>query len=99
MQQEQVIGNYIPTGAQPLNPQLIKPTIPPQQPYYYSITGDYVIGNNKSDPQFGYDLSRFKIDEPVDITIQGQSWEKPSEEESVPYMSVGKFFQGIAKFP
>lgn len=43
--------------------------------YYYTITGDVVMGNNKNSQQFtAYAESRFPINVPQDIWTQAEGW-------------------------
>lgn len=43
-------------------------------PYYYNITGDAAVGDNKTDQTFSYTESRFPLNTRGEIFTQSTSW-------------------------
>jgi hypothetical protein len=54
--------------------------------YYYTITGDVVIGDNKSATEFtSYSESRFPINIQPGIFIQSEGWNAPFKGNILPF--------------
>jgi hypothetical protein len=59
-------------------------TLPPKKMYYYSVTGDAVVGDNKSFSEFNYQNQRFQINEQLQNRTQGEAWGVQAKVPSVP---------------
>jgi len=53
--------------------------------YYYSVTGEVVLGDNKNAKEFtSYNTSRFPINVRKGIFVQTEGWDQPFEGEPSP---------------
>jgi len=73
------------TGVHAQVQQTTDISIPVNQEYYYTVTGEIVVGKNHGTDfqEFQYDTQRFKISEQLQNRTQALGWEKLSNSNEI----------------